>query len=97
MGLIIVGEEHRTRHIVSFRAEDASSSRTISVKVFTEVIDDFGGLGLDRAARIVEGKYDSGEVEADGSIVVRPTLYLKAEALTPDKMKWASYTSSPKS
>jgi hypothetical protein len=54
----------------SFKAKDANSGVTVIVVLSMEVTQDFG---IEDAMRLAEKKYDSGMLEDDGSILVRPS------------------------
>ena len=77
MGLMFTGEKTSVSGDTWLRAVDTESQRPVVVIVSLEAE---GDLGLERALIAAETKYDKGELEPDGRLIVRSTDVLR---LTP--------------
>jgi hypothetical protein len=68
MPLIFQGEMIETLTCISIKAIDASTGETVIVKASHEAFQDYQLCGVQEVA---SDKYDRGQSEADGSIIVR--------------------------
>jgi hypothetical protein len=68
MGLRFTGIEVRTIEGVSLQAKDTSNGKTVFVKISDEAIQDHG---MDHVKNVGERKYDHGDLELDGTVIVR--------------------------
>ena len=68
MPLIFPGETIETLTCVSIKATDSSTGEPVIVKASHEAIQDYQLCGVQEVA---SDKYDRGQIEADGSIIVR--------------------------